>query len=132
MSLSGRDREAFELVAGRSFGDAYVASLDLELQARRLTVRFYGTLRRGERGTLLGTVTFFGAGDLRLDNASAAFPDSVGVASFALTYDDDADRGAAELRGRSAWSLAWAFDGVAYEEHPAVLASLADELPDDA
>jgi hypothetical protein len=131
VSLTTRDRDAFELARSRSFGDAYVASIDLELQARRLTVRSYGALRRGERGTFLGTMTFFGAGDLRLENAVGAFPESVAIAGFALDYDDATDRGSAELRGRQSWTLAWTFDGLAYEEHAAVLASLADELPGD-
>jgi len=127
VSLGTRDAEAFALVGSRSFGDAFVASLDLELQARRLTLRLYGRLRPGETETYLGTATFFGTGDVRLDNASGAFPETVALERFSLSYDDIADRGAAELRGTAAWSLAWAFDGVAYEEHATVLASLADE-----
>ena len=129
MSLSTRDREAFELARSRTFGDAYVASIELELQARRLTVRFYGTLRRGDRATYLAAVTFFGAGELGIDNAEGAFPDSARLASVALSYDDEADRGFAELRGAGAWTLSWSFDGLAYEEHAATVASLADETP---
>jgi len=127
VSLTTRDAEAFALLRSRSFGQAFVASLDLELQARRLTLRLYGPLRPGDPETYLGTATFFGSGDVRLENATGAFPETVALESLSLSYDDIADRGAAELRGSGAWSLAWAFDGVAYEERATVLASLADE-----
>ncbi len=127
MSLGTRDAEAFALLRSRAFGEAFVASLDLELQARRLTLRLYGRLRPSDVQTYLGTATFFGAGDVRLENGSGAFPETVALENFALSYDDVVDRGAAELRGAAAWSLAWAFDGVAYEEVATVLASLADE-----
>jgi hypothetical protein len=126
VSLGTRDAEAFALLRSRSFGQAFVASLELELQARRLTLRLYGTLRPGDPETYLGTATFFGSGDVRLENATGAFPETVALERLSLSYDDIADRGAAELRG-AAWSLAWAFDGVAYEERATVLASLADE-----
>ncbi len=127
MSLGARDHEALELARSRSFADAYVASFELELQARRLTVRFYGPLRRGDRATYLATVTFFGAGELAIDNAAGAFPDSARLAGVELSYDDEADRGSADLRGAAAWTLSWSFDGLAYEEHAATVASLVDE-----
>lgn len=127
MSLAARDLEALAVVADRSFAGAYVASLDLELQARRLTLRLYGALRRPGAETALATITFFGAGELALANLGRAFPESVGIAGFAVAYDDAADRGTATLTGVREWSLAWTFDGLAYEEHAATLASLVDE-----
>ena len=132
MSLDIRDAEALDLVRSRTFAHAFVASFEIELQARRLTLRLYGALRAGERNTHLGTATFFGAGDVRLENPSGAFPESAALERFALAYDDESDRGSAELHGTAGWSCAWAFDGLAYEEHPAVLASLADEPAADA
>jgi hypothetical protein len=135
VSLGARDREAFDLVRSRSFADAYVASLDLELQARRLTLRIYGSLRPSDASTVLATITFFGTGEFRIGNEAGAFPESVRLASLALAYDDASDRGSAELAGRAPWSSTFGFDGLAYEEHAAVLASLADDdalVPDDA
>ncbi len=127
MSAAARDQEALDVVASRSFGDAYVASLELDMQTRRLTVRVYGTLRN-DRATYLATLTFFGASTLVLDNADGAFPQSVRLASLALRYESIDDQGTAELRGASSWSSSWHFDGFAYEEHAAVLASLVDDL----
>ncbi len=134
MSLGTRDREAFDLVRSRAFADAYVASLDLELQARRLTLRIYGSLRANDASTLLATITFFGTCEFRIVNEAGAFPESVRLASLALAYDDTSDRGSVELAGRAPWSSSFAFDGLAYEEHAAVLASLADDdvVLDDA
>ena len=127
MSLGIRDLEALELVRARTFDASFVASFDLEMQARRITLRFYGTLRSGDTGTYVGTITFFGASDVRFDNPAGAFPDSARVAGFTVAYDDEADCGNAEIRGGEHWALRWVFDGLAYEERPAVLASLADE-----
>jgi hypothetical protein len=126
MSIAPRDREALDLVEGRSFGGAWLASLDLELQTRRLTLRVYGALQRGSQ-TYLATLTFFGTSMLRLDNESDTFPDSVKLASMSIAYDDAEEVGAASISGASDWTLGWSFDGLSYEEHPAVIASLADD-----
>jgi len=128
MSLALRDQEAFDLVASRTFDGAFVAALSLEMQARRLTLELYGRLRRGESETYRATLTFFGASALQIENDAGAFPESVGTSSLTLTYVDETDEGGAELRGRQPWALLWNFDGLAYEEHPAVLVSLADDL----
>jgi hypothetical protein len=128
VSLGTRDLEAFALASSRTFADAYLASFALEAQTRRLVLGFYGPLRRGDRATYLGTVTFFGTSDLRIENASGAFPDSVRLASVEFAYDDDAERGSARARGAD-WSIALHFDGLAYDEHAAVVASFADEGP---
>jgi hypothetical protein len=127
VSLAPRDVEALELFRSRTFGTSALASFEIELQARRLCVRFYGALRSGDRATYLGAATFFGAGELNVANADAAFPDSARVSSVEVTYDDELDRGTARVNGARAWTLSWTFDGLAYEEHAAVLASLADE-----
>lgn len=128
MSLSLRDQEAFDTVAGRSFDNAYVVSFALEMQARRLTLELYGALRRGDGTTYRATVTFFGTSALALENESGTFPESVGTSRFALSYIDETDEGTAELSGRRPWSVQWNFDGVAYEEQPAVLVSLGDDF----
>ena len=127
VSAAARDQEALDLVASRSFANAYVASLDVDMQTRRLTVRVYGPLRSGD-ATYLATLTFFGASALALENAEDAFPNSVRLTDFHVNYSQSDDDGAAELRGRSAWALRWRFDGFAYEEHPSVVASLSDDL----
>ncbi len=128
MSLAPRDQEAFALVAARSFGDAYVVSVELEMQARRLTLVVYGPLRDGDTTTFAATLTFFGASALALENSSAAFPQSVGISSLGLSYDETLDEAAAQLAGRQTWTLGWSFEGLAYDERPAVLTSLADDL----
>ncbi|MBD5606797.1 MAG: hypothetical protein IAI48_17150 [Candidatus Eremiobacteraeota bacterium] len=128
MSLATRDVAALEAVRSRTFADAYVASFELELQARRLTVCFYGTLRAREGATYLGTVTFFGAGELGIENADGIFPDSAQLASVSFSdFEEESERGFVEVRGARAWVLSWSFDGLSYEEHEATLASLADE-----
>ncbi len=127
MSLAPRDLEALDLLRSRSFGNAYLAAFDIEMQARRLTVHLYGALRGGDAATYLGAATFFGAGELGVENGDAAFPDSARLANVELSYDDENERGSARVRGARAWTLSWSFEGLAYEEHPAVLASLADE-----
>ncbi len=127
MSLSQRDRDALDVVAARAFGDSFVVSLDFEMQARRLTLALYGNFHGG--GTsYLAKVTFFGASAFGVENEAGAFPESVRLASFSLAYEEAGDEGSAELRGAQPWALSWTFDGLAYEEHAAVLASLADDL----
>ena len=127
MSIAARDQEALDLVASRTFEGAFVSSFALDMQARRLTLRLYGPLR-GNADTYAGTLTFFGASALGIENQTGIFPESVRVTSLALRYAESDDEGTAELRGRQAWALFWTFDGLAYEEHAAVLASLADDL----
>jgi hypothetical protein len=127
MSIAPRDREALDLVSRRTFSQAYVASLELEMQARRLTLALYGPLLNN--ATVLGTITFFGASNLCVDNEAGAFPESVRVASLSVSYDDEADLGSAQLEGSAGWSAAWSFDGIAYAEFAAIIASLADDGP---
>jgi hypothetical protein len=124
--MAARDREALDLVQSRGFANTWLASLDLELQARRLTLRVYGALHRGTE-THLATLTFFGVSLLQLENSDDAFPESVEVRSFAIAYDDAQEVGTAGLHGARDWKLGWSFDGLSYEEHPAVIASLADD-----
>jgi hypothetical protein len=127
VSAAARDQEALSVAMSRSFTGAYVASLGLDMQTRRLTVRVYGALR-GDRATYVAALTFFGASHVVVDNADGTFPQSVSLASFSLRYEPIDEQGTAELRGTSPWSCTWAFDGFAYEEHAAVLASLIDDL----
>jgi hypothetical protein len=127
MSIAQRDREALDVVASRTFGGAFLVSLDFEMQARRLTLECYGPVHGGS-ATYLAKLTFFGTSAFGVENEAGSFPESVGIESFALTYADFEDQGSAELRGSKAWALFWTFDGLAYEEHAAVLASLADDL----
>ncbi|MBD5656106.1 MAG: hypothetical protein IAI50_13160 [Candidatus Eremiobacteraeota bacterium] len=130
MGLALRDQEAFDIVTGRSFDGAHVVSLDLEMQARRLTLELYGPLHAGDRTTYRAKITFFGTSALVIENEAGTFPESVGTSQLSLSYADDTDEGGAELRGRQPWSVLWNFDGLAYEEHAAVLVSLADDLSD--
>ena len=127
MAAAPRDQDALDLLAQRSFEGAALTGFDLETQARRLTVRFYGNLRRDDR-TFLATVTFFGASAFGVENESGAFPESVLLSGFDVSYSDPDDQGAAELHGRSSWQLFWSFDGVAYEEVAATLSSYRDDL----
>jgi hypothetical protein len=127
VSATPRDQEALDLALSRTFSDAYVSSLAIDMQTRRLTVGVYGPLRN-DGATYLATMTFFGASSLALENAQSVFPNSVRISAFRVTYAADLDAGTAELRGRSAWTFGWQFDGFAYEEHPAVIASLSDDL----
>ncbi len=128
--MSTRDLEALDIARSRSLGRSYLASFDLEMQARRLSVRFYGTLGGPTGGTFLATLTFFGVGELGLENADGTFPDSASVATVDFAdYEEVSERGFVEVRGSQGWALSWSYDGLAYEEHPAVLASLADESP---
>ncbi len=126
VSITQRDREALDLVASRRFGESFVVSLDFEMQVRRLTLVLYGRVLGGS-ATYLARLTFFGTAGFGVEN-EGAFPESVRVSDLALAYADEDESGSAELSGVQAWTLSWSFDGLAYEEHPAVLASLADEL----
>jgi hypothetical protein len=125
--MAPRDREALNLVSRRSFAYAFVSSLDLEMQARRLTLGVYGNLQGGSI-TYLGTITFFGAGAMTLENDAGTFPQSVAIASLTVSYDDGTDEGSADLAGSGGWRCAWSFDGIAYAEVATVIASLADDL----
>jgi len=127
MSLSGRDQEAYDLARGRTYKSSCLVSLDVEMQARRLTLQIYGSLRARDPGTFRATLTFFGTSALSLANESGAFPESVRIDSLELSYDDSEDEGLAVLSGEQGWTLRWNFDGVAYEDSPCVLASLADD-----
>ncbi len=127
VSAAPRDQEALDIAASRFFADAYVASLAVDMQARRLTLRVYGALRR-DGATYLATLTFFGASNIVLANAGGVFPQSVHLSSLVVRYEPVDDQGAAELHGASPWTCSWQFDGFAYEEHAAVLASLVDDL----
>ncbi len=126
MSAARRDLEALDVARSRSFDGTYVAAFELEMQVRRLTLRLYGSI--GTAGTQLATITFFGTSAVTLQNDAGSFPESVRVASLALENPDPDDVGSAVLTGQQGWSMAWSFDGLAYEEHPAVIASLADDL----
>ncbi|MBC5810916.1 MAG: hypothetical protein GIW95_08730 [Candidatus Eremiobacteraeota bacterium] len=127
MAAATRDREALEVIATRKFAGCFATGFDLEMLTRRLHIGAYGTLRGGSE-TYSAQVTFFGVGDFRIENLAAAFPQSATIESFTVTYSDDDETGTAELRGREQWSIAWSFDGVAYSEHPAVVASYSDDF----
>lgn len=127
MSAAKRDQEAIDIATSRSFGNAYVASFEIDMLTRRLTARVYGGLRSDD-STYLATLTFFGASALVLENTDGAFPDSARLTAFRIQYRASDEVGTAELSGGSAWTVGWQFDGFAYEEHPAVLASLSDDL----
>ena len=137
MSLGTRDAAAYELATRRAFGDGTYAScvlvaFDLEMQTRRVTMRLYGTLRSpniGEPKSYLSTVTFFAVSALKLgvDAEDGAFPESARIESLSLSYDDDADEGRAHVTGTRGWSIDFIFDGLAFEETPATIASLADD-----
>jgi hypothetical protein len=131
VSAERRDREALDLVATRSFAGCAIVDLSLEMLARRMSLSLYGKVRANDDTTYRATLTFFGVEALALDNASGSFPQSVGVRSLETSYsgdDDEDDEGTAGIAGNSGWSLTWKFDGLAYEEHAAVLASLADDF----
>ena len=113
MSLSGRDQEAYDLARGRTYQTSCLVSLDVEMQARRLTLEIYGALRGREPGTFRATLTFFGASALALTNDSGDFPESVRIDSLELSYDDTEDEGTVVLSGAQGWVLRWNFDGVA-------------------
>jgi len=128
VSAERRDREALDLAAQRSFAGCAIVEIGLEMSARRLSVGLYGKIRPGDDATYRVTLTFYGISALSIENAAGAFPQSVGLSALHLGYSDDDDEGSASLTGTSGWSLEWKFDGLAYEEHPAVLASLADDF----
>lgn len=128
MSIAPRDRDALTLVRDREYRDGYLASFEVDMQTLRLTLQLYGKLRGVRDGQhYLGTVTFFGANGVAIANERGTFPSSARVSAFEVAYDDGEDVGAASLRGTAGWEASWAFDGIAYAEHPAIMASLADE-----
>jgi hypothetical protein len=137
MSLGPRDSAAYELASRRAFGEGTYATcvlvaLDLDMQTRRLTMRLYGTLRSaliGEPKSYLSTVTFFAVSALKLgvDSEDGAFPESATVEALSLSYDDEADEGHAHVTGSRGWSIDFVFDGIAFEETPATIASLVDD-----
>jgi hypothetical protein len=130
MSMARRDAEAFAVAQQASYVNAFVVSVALEMQTRRLTLGLYGPLHGGKT-TYVATLAFFGTAAFEIENNDGAFPETVGVASFDLTYDEELGVGRAVLRGGRGWRLEWAFDGIAYEERAASIASLADdELPE--
>jgi hypothetical protein len=130
MSMAPRDAEAFAVAQQASYANAFVVSFALEMQTRRLTLGLYGALHGGKT-TYVATLAFFGTAAFEMENTDGAFPETAGVAAFDLSYDDELGIGRAELRGARGWRLEWAFDGIAYEEHGALIASLADDEPPD-
>jgi hypothetical protein len=105
-----------------------VKSLELEMQTRRLTIRFYGNLTGRSDATQIGTIAFFGVGEIDIENPEGAFPDSAELADVEFSeYEEVSERGSVTLNGHAGWTLSWTYDGLAYEEYPAVVASLADE-----
>jgi hypothetical protein len=128
VSAAPRDREALELVAQRSFAGSAIVEMSLEMLARRLRLRVYGKIRAGDDATYSGALTFFGVSALSIWNESGIFPESVRLAEVALSYSDPDDEGSCRVTGGSGWTMDWRFDGIAYEENPAVLASLHDDL----
>jgi len=126
MTMSARDKDAFEQLVARDYHGAYLVSLSLEMAARRLTIDFYGKLGP-TNDTFRATAVFFGTNAFTALNPSSTFPDSVEIASFDLWYDDVAEEGTAELRGRKDWTLSWHYEGLSFGAHPAVLSSLTDE-----
>ncbi|GAC1495020.1 MAG: hypothetical protein NVS3B17_18600 [Vulcanimicrobiaceae bacterium] len=127
MPADKRDREALDVLASRTFADAALASLSIDLQTRRLTLRAYGELRPGDPATYLATIAFFGTHALELDGATTAFPQRARIVTIRIRYGDADDTGTAHVDGRSGWALRFEFEGIAYEETPTVLASLADD-----
>jgi hypothetical protein len=131
--MADRDDEAYRVIAQRSFERAALAGVRVDMTTRRTTVVLYGPLQGGST-TYLATVTFFGTDAFTIASEAGAFPRGAQLSRAQITYAESADdaSGTARFEGRSGWTLAFAFDGVSYEEHPAVLASLADEIEDDA
>ncbi len=127
MAADARDREALDLLRSRTFVDCALVALDLDMQTRRLTLRVYGVLRTDDATTVLATLTFFGTSALAIDGAATSFPQSARIVGIAITYADDDDTGTVEVSGRAGWSVRFSFEGVAFEEHAAVLASLTDD-----
>jgi len=128
VSNEPRDREALDLIAQRSFDSCAVFDVQLEMLARRLQLRLYGALRPGDAATYLAALTFFNIRGLEIENPAGNFPESVRLVGLHTTYSESDDVGSLEVQGGSDWQLRCTFDGVAYEEHPATLASLRDDL----
>jgi hypothetical protein len=127
MSAAPRDRESLDLIATRRFGGAALTGFEIEMQARRMHLRVYGELR-GDGQTYGATVTFFGVSALVIENETGIFPESVLLDALEIAYSDSDDIGSVEMRGRSSWTMAWSFDGIAYQEAPAVVSSYRDDL----
>jgi hypothetical protein len=130
--MAERDDEAYRVISQRSFERAALAGIKVEMTTRRTTIVLYGTLQGGS-ATYLGTVTFFGTDALSIASESGSFPRSAQLARGRITYRESLDEpnGFAEFEGRAGWTLAFAFDGISYDEHPAFVASLADEGEDE-
>lgn len=133
MSLGTRDAEAYATASRRMFAegvftDCVLVALDLEMQTRRLTLRLYGR-HRTENKTYVASALFFGVADLVSGQGEegGAFPQSARIEGMALTYDDAADVGHAHVAGTRGWSIDFDFDGIAFEETQATIASLADD-----
>lgn len=127
MAADARDREALDLLGSRTFVNCALVALDLDMQTRRLTLRVYGALRPSDALTVLATLTFFGMRGFAIDGAAVSFPQSARIVAIAIGYADDDDAGTVAVSGRAGWSIRFSFEGVAYEEHAAVVASLADD-----
>ena len=127
MAADARDREALDLVGSRAFGDCALVAFDLDMQTRRFTLRLYGALRADDAATHLATMTFFGTDAIATGGVAATFPASARIVGLDIAYADEDERGTVAVRGRSGWTLEFSFEGIAYGEHPAVLASLVDD-----
>ncbi len=127
MAADARDRDALDLLASRTFADCALVALDLDMQTRRLTMRVYGALRASDATTVVATLTFFGTSALGIEGVTTSFPQSARIAEIAMTYADDDDAGTVVVNGRAGWSMQFSFEGVACEEHAAVVASLVDD-----
>jgi hypothetical protein len=127
MSAAPRDRESLDLITTRRFRGAALTGWEIEMQARRMHLRLYGELR-GDGQTYAARVTFFGVSALAVENATGVFPESVLLDELEVTYSDTDEIGSVEMRGRSSWTVRWSFDGIAYQEHPAVASSYRDDL----
>jgi hypothetical protein len=126
MSLGIRDNEAFELLGARTFADTSLVALEIEMQTRRVTLHVYGKLHGGVGPTYAATITFFGVEALDI-GANDVFPQRAGISLIELTHDDADDTSSAIVNGTAEWSIGFRFDGLSFEETPAVIASLADE-----
>jgi hypothetical protein len=127
MAADARDREALDLLVARTFVDCALVALDLDMQTRRLALRVYGALRTADATTVIATLTFFGTSAVAIGGAATSFPQSARIVAIAIAYADDDDAGTVEVSGRAGWVMRFSFEGVAFEEHAAVLASLADD-----
>jgi hypothetical protein len=127
MSAAPRDRESLDLIATRRFDGAALTGFEIEMQARRMHLRLYGDLR-ADGQSYLATVTFFGVSALVIENQTGIFPESVLLDALEISYSETEDIGSVEMRGRSSWTMFWSFDGIAYQEQPAVVSSYRDDL----